>query len=197
MTDEERQRTMDFILQQQAQLAASAQRNEEEHAQFAESFKRLNKTVEQLGRIAAGMARRYRHDRTDLRERIAALIDAQMRSEERLSRTEVWQSQMEERLSRTEDWRAQMEERQARTEAWKAQMEESFARSDARMTRVEEDAKRNNKAIEKLAAGQARNSEAIAKLFVAQDRNREDIAALARVVSDLARARNGGGGRSS
>ena len=152
MTDEERQRTIDFILQQQAQLTASAQRNEEEHAQFTEGLKQLNKSVGQLGRIAVGLARQYRHDRTDLRERISALVNAQMRSEEK----------------------------QSRSGEWRARMEKSFARSDERMTRLEEEAERNSAAIAKLAAS--------------SDRNRDDIGALARVVSDLARARHGGEG---
>ena len=178
MDDLERQRTMDFILRQQAQLAASAQRNEEEHAQFTRSLEQLTRRLKQLGSIAVLMARQYRHDRTDQRERIDALIDAQLSSEEKQSNSSDWQ----------------------------ARMEESFARSDVRMTRVEADAERNGKdiaallvsternseAITKLVESTDRNSEAVAKLAASGDRNREDIAALARVVADMAGRRNGG-----
>jgi len=53
MTNEDRQRTMDFILQKQAQFAASMQRREEERVQdesgsgeLEESFKRLEQLLE-------------------------------------------------------------------------------------------------------------------------------------------------------
>lgn len=142
MNDEERQHTMDFILQQQAQLTAAAQRNEEEHAKFNESLK-------QLRGIAVAMARQFRRERTDLRERIGALVDAQVKSEDKVSRAEDIMKRLEE----------------------------SHARSDERMTRVEE--------------SQARSEERLTRLEELTGRNSEDIAALAKVVADMARGRNG------
>ena len=159
MDDAERQRTMDFILRQQAQFAAGMQRNEEEHAQFT-------RTLNLLGRVAVRIARQFRRDRTDLRERIAALIDAQMRAEEQQSRSNEWQ----------------------------AQMEESFARSDARMTRVEQDAERTRKDIAALTYCVESHDDDIRALFLINRNNSEDIAALARVVADMAGRRNGGDG---
>ena len=164
MTDEERQRTMDFILRQQAQFAAGMQRNEEQ--------------MTTLRRVAVTMARQFRKERSDLRERIAALVDAQVRSEERQSRTEEWQ----------------------------ARMEESFTRSDARMTRLEADAERTRRDLDTLRYAveshdddinalfiiNRSNSEAIAKLVVSNDRNGEAIAKLAEIVAGLGRRRNGG-----
>ncbi len=164
MTEEERQRTMNFILERMAQLAASAQRNEEEHAQFTESFKQLNKSVSQLSRIAAGMARRYRRDHGDLRDRISALIDAQMRSEER----------------------------QARTEEWQARMEASFARSDARMTRLEADAERTRRDLDTLKYAVESHDDDINALFLINESNGKAIAKLTEVVTDIARRRGGG-----
>lgn len=164
MTDEERQRTMDFILQQMSQFAASAQRNEEEHAQFTEGFKQLNKSVDQLGRIAAGMARQYRRDRPDLRERIAALVDAQIKSEEKQSRSSEWQ----------------------------AQIEKSFVRSDARMTRLEEEAERNRKDITALTYAVESHDDDIRALLLSNQSNSEAITKLTDVVADIARRRNGG-----
>ena len=131
MTDEERQRTMDFILKQQAQFAAGMQRLEEADTR---AYKRLDR----LERMMGLMARRFRQERKDLRERIAALVDAQIKSEDKVSRTE-------DVLKR---------------------LEESHLRSDERLTRIEE-----------LTA-----------------RNSEDIAALAKVVANMARGRNGDDG---
>jgi len=177
MDDAERQRTMDFILRQQAQFSAGIQRNEEQ--------------LTTLRRVVVLMARQFRHDRSDLKERITALIEAQLNSEEKQSRSSEWQNQMER----------------------------NFARAEARMTRLEKDAggnskdiaallqttKRNSEAIEKLTASNDRNSQAIAKLMESQDGNREAIAALlvsternieaiaklTEVVTDIARQRNG------
>ncbi len=75
MTDEERQRMMDFILQQQAQFAAGMQRLEEADARASVRMDRLERTL-------ILMARRFRRERRDLRERINALIDSQMRTDE-------------------------------------------------------------------------------------------------------------------
>jgi hypothetical protein len=75
MTDEERQRTMDFILRQQAQFAAGMQRLEEADTRASLRLDRLERTL-------VLMARQFRRERRDLRERMAALVNAQIKSEE-------------------------------------------------------------------------------------------------------------------
>jgi peptidoglycan hydrolase CwlO-like protein len=103
MNDEERQRTMDFILQQQAQFSANMQMLEErqsqlaeQQAQFATGMQRLeeqqsqltasqqmtNGRMDRLERVVVLMAQQFRRERRDLRERIAALVDAQVKTEE-------------------------------------------------------------------------------------------------------------------
>ena len=103
MTDEERQRTMDFILQQQAQFTVGMQRLEEQQAQFAAGMQRLeeqqaqltasqhqltssqqrtNGRMDRLERVVVLVAQQFRRERRDLRERIAALVDAQVKTEE-------------------------------------------------------------------------------------------------------------------
>jgi hypothetical protein len=96
MNDEERQRTMDFILQQQTQFTVGMQKLEEQQAQFATGMHRLEEQQSQLTasqqmtngrmdrfeRIVVLMARQFRRERRDLRERIAALVDAQVKTEE-------------------------------------------------------------------------------------------------------------------
>jgi predicted nucleic acid-binding Zn-ribbon protein len=96
MNDEERQRTMDFILQQQAQFSAGMQKLEEQQTQFAAGLQGTNNRLESLERVVVLMARQFRRERKDLRERIAALVDAQIKTEENLSRSD-------ERLTRLED----------------------------------------------------------------------------------------------
>jgi len=103
MNDEERQRTMDFILQQQAQFTVGMQKLEEHQGQFAEQQSRLaeqqsrlaeqqsqlttevqrtNAGLKRLERVVVLMAQQFRRERRDLRERISALVDAQVKTEE-------------------------------------------------------------------------------------------------------------------
>jgi hypothetical protein len=84
MTDEERQRTMDFILRQMAQFAASIQRSEEERQRREREDARRDVGISQIRKILAGTIREFRRSRRDLDERMAALVDAQMRTEEAL-----------------------------------------------------------------------------------------------------------------
>jgi len=82
VTDEERQRTMDFILQQQAQFAAGMQRSEERMQRLEEADARASRRMDRFERVLVLMAQRFRRERRDMRERINALIEAQMRTEE-------------------------------------------------------------------------------------------------------------------
>lgn len=95
MTNEDRQRTMDFILQQQAKFAASVERLEEERirdrprlARFEESFQ----TVVELLKIQESRLDRveFRTDiletkNTALETNMAALAAAQAHADQRLS----------------------------------------------------------------------------------------------------------------
>ncbi len=82
MTDEERQRTMDFILRQQAQITAGMQRFEEGMQSLEEADARASRRLDRLERTVILMGQQFRRERRDLRERVAALVDAQLRTEE-------------------------------------------------------------------------------------------------------------------
>ena len=166
MTDEERQRTMDFILQQQAQFAAGMQKLEGQQAQLSSEVKSVNASVKQLRRVAVMAAGQLRRERTDLRERMAALVDAQVKSEDKASHTE-------DRLKR---------------------IEENHARAEARMTRTEDLAQRTSKDIAALTQAVECHDDDIRALFLINKSNSEDIAALAKIVADMARRRNGDSG---
>ncbi len=151
MDDAERQRTMDFILRQQAQFAAGMQRHEEQTLT--------------LRRVVAMMARQFRRERSDLRERVAALVDAQIKAEGKQSRSGEWQ----------------------------ARMEKNFARSEERMSRLESDAERTRKDLVALTHAVESHDDAIRALFLITESNSEAIARLTSVVAELGRRRNGGG----
>ena len=96
MDDAERQRTMDFILQQQAQFTVGMQKLEEQQSQLTEQQSQLagqqarlttdvqstNAGLKRLERVVVLMAQQFRRERRDLRERISALVDAQVKTEE-------------------------------------------------------------------------------------------------------------------
>ena len=82
MDDAERQRAMDFILRQQAQFAAGTQRLEEQRARSSEHQLRADDRTDHLRGVLLMTARQFRRERRDLRERMAALVDAQVRTEE-------------------------------------------------------------------------------------------------------------------
>jgi hypothetical protein len=199
MDDAERQRTMDFILQQQAQLAASMQKNEEESLKRNQRDTRRDVSIAQIRRLLARTIWERRRDRRDwnarmaalanaqmrsdqagarLEESMAALIDAQIRSEDAQVKSEEAQVRADERIAALADAQSNSEKKHDRSEEWRTQIEESFARSNERLAYLED-----------LTA---RNSEAIAKLTESNDRNSEAIAKLTEVVTDMARRRNGG-----
>jgi len=79
MTDEERQRQMDFILNQQAQFAVNMQKLEEADT-------RSNIRIDRLERVLILAIREYRRERKETREKFNALIDAQNRTDDAMAK---------------------------------------------------------------------------------------------------------------
>jgi hypothetical protein len=91
MTEEERQRQMDFILEQQAQFVTNMQRLEEADARAA---KRIDR-VESVLKLAIRAGQR---ERKETGEKFNALIDAQMRTDEALAKLAESQTHTDKRL---------------------------------------------------------------------------------------------------
>ena len=85
MTNEEMQRTMNFILNQQAQLAASQQKAEERAARLEDIVAKLAAAT--LSRIEA-VESKIAEQTEDFDRKIAALVDAQLRTEESIKKTD-------------------------------------------------------------------------------------------------------------
>ena len=77
MTYEEMQKTMQFILEQQAQFTVDIQ-------QLKESQVKTDETVGQLTGVVAHLAAETRAGFQELRGSISALVDAQIRNEENI-----------------------------------------------------------------------------------------------------------------
>jgi len=92
MTDEEMRRTMQFILEQQAQFTADMLQMREEHAKFAaetrQNLGRLGEAVLAItgivGRLGDSQVRLERAQELT-EKRVAELAEAQLRTDERLN----------------------------------------------------------------------------------------------------------------
>ncbi len=81
MNNEDLQRKMAFIVEQQAQFASDIQRLEESQA-------RTDQVVAQTGEIVARLANVTLEGFKDVNAKIDALVDSQIRTDENVSRTD-------------------------------------------------------------------------------------------------------------
>jgi uncharacterized phage infection (PIP) family protein YhgE len=94
MNNEEFDRKMAFIVEQQAQFAAEIQQLQESQVQLQESQARTDQVVAQTaavvgeaGEVVTRLAKVTHAGFTEVNAKINALVDAQIRTEESLSRT--------------------------------------------------------------------------------------------------------------
>jgi hypothetical protein len=134
MNDEERQRTMDFMLQQQAKFDAHI-------AELRESDKRADIRLTRLENILRGAIRTGLRERREWRERYAALVDAQVRTEDVLDSLAARQERMQESQERTQESLERMQE----------QTQESLRRTEEIVRRNSEDINRLAKIVERTS----------------------------------------------
>ena len=91
MTDDERQRQMDFILSQQAQFAADIQKLQETQARIIES---QEQSAQIVNRLAAVTIEGF----NQINAQIGTLIDAQTRAEGSLTKLAEAQAHTDQRL---------------------------------------------------------------------------------------------------
>jgi len=101
------ERKMNFILEKQAQFAADMQRLEESQARtdqvVAEMGEAVTQAVSQVGDVVTRLANVTHAGFTDVNAKIDALVDAQIRSEERLTRNEEKSIRTDEKIARAEE----------------------------------------------------------------------------------------------
>ena len=95
MNNEEFDRKMAFIVEQQAQFASDIQQLQESQAQLQESQARTDQVVAQtaqvvgqMGEVVTRLANVTHAGFAEVNTKINALVDAQIRTEESLSRTD-------------------------------------------------------------------------------------------------------------
>jgi len=88
MNNEDLQRKMAFIVEQQAQFASDIQRLQESQSRTDQVVAQTGEIVAQTGEIVARLANVTLDGFTDVNAKIDALVDAQIRTDENVSRTD-------------------------------------------------------------------------------------------------------------
>lgn len=96
MNNEEIERKMNFIVEQQAQFASDIQQLQESQARTDQVVAQTAETVGQMGDVVTRLATVTHAGFTEVNAKINALVDAQIRTEENLDRTD-------ENLDRTDE----------------------------------------------------------------------------------------------
>jgi hypothetical protein len=87
MNNEEIERKMNFIVEQQAQFASDIQQLQESQARTDQVVAQTAATVAQMGDVVTRLATVTHAGFTEVNAKINALVDAQIRTEENLDRT--------------------------------------------------------------------------------------------------------------
>jgi chromosome segregation ATPase len=87
MTYEEMQKTMQFIVEQQAQFAVDIQQLKESQARTEERVSQLTVNVSQMTEVVNRLAGATLAGLKDTNAKIDALVDAQIRNEENIEKT--------------------------------------------------------------------------------------------------------------
>jgi hypothetical protein len=93
MTDEERQRKMDFILDQQAQFAVNMQK-------LGEADARSNKRIDRIERVLILAIRERRRERKETREKFNALVNAQTYTEDSVTKLRESQARLADAMAK-------------------------------------------------------------------------------------------------
>ncbi len=96
MSNEELDRRIEFIIEQQAQFASDILQLREAQAQTEQIVAQTSQTVGQTGEIVTRLARGTLEGFKDVNAKINSLVDSQIRTDENLSRTD-------ENVRRTDD----------------------------------------------------------------------------------------------
>jgi chromosome segregation ATPase len=153
MTDEEMQQTIQFILAEQAKVATG--------------LEQVTENTAQLQRMMLSMTELFNRERKDLREKIAALADAQIRAEEqaqgfrreaRQFRADVGQAMTMLENSQDRLQAAMIESQQAQKRAQEAmeRAAEENGKRDAALSRMAEAITGHEARIGKLEGGGGR-----------------------------------------
>lgn len=99
MTNEEFEKTKEFILQQQAQFASDIQRSREAQTQTDLVLTHIGEVLAQTGEIVGRLANVTHEGFTDVNAKINALVDSQIRTDEKFNALADSQAQTDEKFN--------------------------------------------------------------------------------------------------
>ena len=98
MTDEDRQRQMDFIVEQQARFTVNMQKLEENMQKLEEADGRAAKRIDRLERVLKLVIRVGGRERKEAREKFGVMVNAQIRTDAALAKLAESQAHTDQRL---------------------------------------------------------------------------------------------------
>ena len=102
MNNQEIERKMNFIVEQQAQFASDIQQLQESQARTDQVVSRTAEVVAEMGGLVTRLVVVTHAGFNEINAKINALVDAQIRTEENLTRTEANVARTEANVARTE-----------------------------------------------------------------------------------------------
>jgi peptidoglycan hydrolase CwlO-like protein len=133
MNNEEIERKMNFIVEQQAQFASDIQRLQESQARTDQIVAQTAQTVANMGDVVTRLATVTHAGFAEVNAKINALVDAQIRTEESLKLTDERIRRTEERIRRTEENIRRTEENISRTEKNISRTDENLKLTDEKL----------------------------------------------------------------
>ena len=103
MNSEEFDRKMAFIVEKQAQFASDIQQLQESQTRTDQVVAQTAEVVGQMGEVVTRLAHVTHAGFTEVNAKINALVDAQIRTEEKLARTEENIARTEANVARTDE----------------------------------------------------------------------------------------------
>ena len=103
MNNEEFDRKMAFIVEQQAQFASDIQQLQESQTRTERVVAQTAETVGQMGEVVTRLAHVTHAGFTEVNAKINALVDAQIRTEENLARTEKNLARTDKNVASTDE----------------------------------------------------------------------------------------------
>ncbi len=171
MSNEEYEKKIEFILEQQAQFATSIQEHNERFARNEELVGQIGEHMIQLEDIVNRLAAATLAGFKDVNAKIDALIDSHIRLSDAQARTEETQKQLAASHARLSDAQALTEEAHKRLAEAQTRTDEAQTKTDEAQKRTEEAFARLAEAQARTEAGQALTDEALRRLIATVERH--------------------------
>lgn len=149
MTNEEFEKTKEFILQQQAQFASDIQRSREAQTQTDLVLTHVGEVLAQTGEIVGRLANVTHEGFKDVNAKLNALVDSQIRTDEKINALADSQAQTDEKMNSLVD---------------------SHIRTDEKINALADSQKQTDDKFRELADSQKQTTEDLKKLIANVDR---------------------------